>query len=303
MQWFRFYVEALNDPKVQRLEPNLFRTWVNILCVARENDGDLPKLEDLAFRLRIDKTDAQRAVESLIERGLLDRQPSGGLRPHNWDERQYQSDTSTSRVKRFRQRSMKRLGNGVETVIETHQNRIDTEQIQSREEQNISPFDESLEPISFDEWLDWHAFQLWVGISLDENTGRFPMVVKNALDARCPGFIASEQEHVRECIAKGQSYSFANFSAALLGWGFRVVFQCRPPLMEKIPGTNERTMVYFRDPRYQRMHGYLKHLDRTGYRQKLLAGEVGYPTFEEWRDEAWSHPDDCPVCAGKSYAT
>jgi hypothetical protein len=62
MQWFRYYVEALNDPKVQRLAPDLFRTWVNLLCIAREHDGNLPVIGELAFKLRMDEEEASRAV-------------------------------------------------------------------------------------------------------------------------------------------------------------------------------------------------------------------------------------------------
>lgn len=105
-RWFRLYDEILDDPKVQKLSADDFRTWINLLCLASRNQGRLPALEDIAFALRwsIDATLA--VVERLLNATLIDRVSGGpdgwGYAPHAWHERQYKSDTSTERVKRFR---------------------------------------------------------------------------------------------------------------------------------------------------------------------------------------------------------
>lgn len=113
------YDEILDDPKVQRLSGDDFKAWVNLLCLASKNGGRLPPIADVAFRLR----ETEDAVTTLLERflsaGLIEVR-SGGANgshhaPHSWDKRQYSSDTSTERVKRFRQRSR----NGDETASET----------------------------------------------------------------------------------------------------------------------------------------------------------------------------------------
>jgi len=108
-RWFRFYSEALNDPKVQRLDGETFKFWVNILCIASENDGRLPDVADMAFALRMDDNACLTVVERLLNGGLIDRLnggPSGWhYAPHGWTKRQYKSDGSTDRVKRFRERS------------------------------------------------------------------------------------------------------------------------------------------------------------------------------------------------------
>ena len=54
--WFRFYVRTLNNPKVQRLPGNIFKGWLNLLCLAKETDGSLPPVEDISFRLRLSKS-------------------------------------------------------------------------------------------------------------------------------------------------------------------------------------------------------------------------------------------------------
>ncbi|MFQ5622425.1 MAG: hypothetical protein ACE5FS_03415 [Paracoccaceae bacterium] len=102
--WFRMYDSVLDDPKLQKLLPETFRGWVNLLCLAKRYDGDLPGIDDIAFALRLEIDDAQNLIDTLIEAGLLEMAGNSHLRPHNWSSRQYKSDTSTERVKRYRER-------------------------------------------------------------------------------------------------------------------------------------------------------------------------------------------------------
>ena len=101
MRWFRLYDEVLDDPKVQFLPPEQFKAWVNLLCLASKNEGKLPDMQAISFALRLPFHETQIIVENLVSLSLLDR-GKNGLIPHNWSKRQYKSDTSTDRVKRFR---------------------------------------------------------------------------------------------------------------------------------------------------------------------------------------------------------
>lgn len=152
--WFRFYCDALDDPKVQRLPAERFKQWVNLLCLAKEDDGLLPSTEDIAFRLRISDADAQSLVEELAKRGLLDADGEN-FSPHNWHSRQFVSDSSTERVKRFR--------NNIETFTETAPETeadTETEQNQSRAETEASspsrakPRSVRAPVLPDEEWLD-----------------------------------------------------------------------------------------------------------------------------------------------------
>jgi hypothetical protein len=128
VKWYRFYNETRHDPKVQRLPAELFRTWVNLLCLASENGGTIPGTpEDLAYELRMSVSKALRCIEELKAAGLLDSDPN--LHPHNWGKRQYQSDNVATRVKRYRERHSNGECNVTETPPDT-----DSEQIQSRTE-------------------------------------------------------------------------------------------------------------------------------------------------------------------------
>ena len=102
-RWFRFYAEALDDPKVQRLPAHLFKTWVNILCIAAKSGGRLPSKDDLAFRLRLSCNELETQLSELILAELIDISADGSLTPHNWAKRQYVSDRSTERVRKFRE--------------------------------------------------------------------------------------------------------------------------------------------------------------------------------------------------------
>ena len=101
-RWFRFYDDAINDPKVQLLPPELFRAWVNLLCLASKGKGSLPPLSDIAFALRVNLDVTQGYLTHLMDAGLLEGD-ADSLRPHNWDQRQFVSDNSTKRVQKHRE--------------------------------------------------------------------------------------------------------------------------------------------------------------------------------------------------------
>jgi hypothetical protein len=100
-RWFRMYADSMRNPKVARLSDRHHRLWVNLLSVAAENDGVIPPLEDLKHVLNARLDHLSTGVERLISEGLIDRLEVG-YEPHNWNTRQYKSDTSTDRVREHR---------------------------------------------------------------------------------------------------------------------------------------------------------------------------------------------------------
>lgn len=125
-RWWRAYDDALNDPKIQRLPPHLFKTWFNILCIASKYGGDkgtLPSIEEIAYLLRRRVRGVHKDVTALRLRQLLDGNEL--LTPHNWGARQFKSDLSTQRVRNYRKRSKSVSGNGYATPPDTES---DTEQ-------------------------------------------------------------------------------------------------------------------------------------------------------------------------------
>jgi hypothetical protein len=122
-QWFRMYSDVVHNPKVQRLAPELFKFWVNILCISSENSGELGDVNDIAFVTRQTKSKTIKMLSQLHEEGLLDKKLDGNICYiiHNWDKRQYKSDKCNDRVKRYRERKCN------VTVTPPEQSRTDTD--------------------------------------------------------------------------------------------------------------------------------------------------------------------------------
>ncbi len=132
-RWFRFYDEALDDPKVQRLPPHLFKTWINLLSLASKCDGILPSVDDVAFRLRLSVQDAEQHLSDLVLAGLIDIERNGQRTPHNWQHRQYASDSSAERTRKYRERNKKNTCDVTGDVTVTVQKQIQS-QIQKKKE-------------------------------------------------------------------------------------------------------------------------------------------------------------------------
>lgn len=112
-RWFRFYADAMRHPKVARLNDAQFRLWVELLSVAAENDGRIPPADDLKHMLKRRLDHLLRGLDDLIRASLIDPLDHG-YEPHGWKKRQYKSDVSTDRVRKYRAK-----GNVSETAPDT----------------------------------------------------------------------------------------------------------------------------------------------------------------------------------------
>lgn len=122
--WFRFYAETISNPKAQRLPGDIFKTWVNLLCLASNGGGGLPPMEDIVHYLHLPEKTVRSHLSKLVAARLIDVTQDGDdviLKPHNWDQRQFNSDCSTARVKRFRAKAEKDV-DAAAAVSETFQN-------------------------------------------------------------------------------------------------------------------------------------------------------------------------------------
>jgi hypothetical protein len=254
LQWFRFYADALNDPKVQRLSGPTFKNWVNCLCLAAKGGGVLPAMPDIAFALRMSEPDAMSTVAELQTAGLLD-QTGAGLVPHNWAKRQYQSDTSAERTRRYRERKR----HGDVTVTPPEQNRADSEQ-------NIP---ESRTAPTLENILDWQAFCLWAVGGLRHSRD----AVLGEIEERAPGFLEWEAERWNAELDRGRRCDFyADFVPALVAHGLPLPTAQTKPIMQ----------AALSDPRQDRMQAYLRRCTEN----PTLCNP--WPNFEMWRTSAWA---------------
>jgi len=158
LTWFRYHADALDNPRVQKLDPFLFKLWVNIQCIlAHEKSsasGKLPSVKEVAFRLRMSVEDTVRNLDLLVDAGLLkfktvtecdeigdesvtvgDGNGTQKLRGFceekkeyflkNWEKKQYKSDSSTERTRQYRERHRNVTGTPSDQI------RSETEQIRS----------------------------------------------------------------------------------------------------------------------------------------------------------------------------
>lgn len=128
-RWFRCYDDLVDDPKVQQLPAEIFKGLINLWCLASKNEGVLPPIADISFKLRLKADKVSKLLGALRIAGLLEDE-EGVTRPHNWNARQYKSDvadpTAALRQKAYRNRIKDR--NGTVTVTPP---RAETEQIQN----------------------------------------------------------------------------------------------------------------------------------------------------------------------------
>jgi hypothetical protein len=119
--WFRMYQVFATDHKVQMLSEADQRRLVMLFCFRCNGDETLHD-DAIAFQLRVSSEEWQETKRRFIEQGFIDE--SNLIL--NWNKRQFQSDTSTSRVNAYRERK-KQQGNGNETFQKQKSNAVDTD--------------------------------------------------------------------------------------------------------------------------------------------------------------------------------
>ena len=126
MSWFRIHTSLRDNAKIQLLAPKDFKNLINLWCLAKDGDGVIPTVPEIAFKLRMTDAQVRNAIESLPQ--LIEPKEDGTFRAHDLNEHQYQSDVSTNRVKQFRERQRNVSGNQIETPPEYRVQTTDTEE-------------------------------------------------------------------------------------------------------------------------------------------------------------------------------
>lgn len=123
--WFRLYAEFISDPKMQLLAFEDQRHYVGVLCLKCNGTLDTMSMGPehlerlIAKALGLDPVTAAEVKRRLREVALI----TESWQPSSWNKRQYESDSSTARVHRWRDNQR----NATETLLQ-----------RSRAEQNIS---------------------------------------------------------------------------------------------------------------------------------------------------------------------
>jgi len=134
LPWFRMYSEFSGDPVIQSLAFEDQRHYIIILCLKCNGTLDrkiqLPRREQIIARaLGLDSPTAEEVKRRLMEVNLIDKK----WNPKAWDKRQYVSDNSTERTRKYRKN--KKVGNVPETSRNGHGDAPDTEQNRTEQKQ------------------------------------------------------------------------------------------------------------------------------------------------------------------------
>lgn len=120
--WFRLYSEFAHDPKIQMLPEAMQRRYVMLLCLRCSETLETLHETEIAFQLRLDEAQLLETKQLFISKNFIDKH----WKILNWDKRQFVSDSSTMRVRKYRDKK-KQEGNDDETLPKRPSNAVDTD--------------------------------------------------------------------------------------------------------------------------------------------------------------------------------
>ena len=97
MEWLRLYSNIINDPKIMQMPERYRWRYIALLCLFRIKSDSFPTESEIIFSMRIKKQEWELTKKEFEKRGLIVEDTING-----WTTRQYKSDDSYARVKRFR---------------------------------------------------------------------------------------------------------------------------------------------------------------------------------------------------------
>lgn len=100
--WFRMYSEAIDDEKLRLLAFEDRWHFIALLCCKNmelQDDMSVITRRKIAVKMGLDLRELGEVARRLSEVGLIDQDT---LQPKKWDERQFKSDSSIARVRKYR---------------------------------------------------------------------------------------------------------------------------------------------------------------------------------------------------------
>jgi DNA-directed RNA polymerase delta subunit len=146
--WFRLYADIINDEKILSLTAEDRWHYIAICCLMC--DGTLNKYEgdELVKKMRIKLRMSEADLRETLKRLETEKLVSSRFTPVAWNKRQFKSDVSTDRVRRYRSKQKQELNdeqknrsgnvsrNGGVTPPETES---DTEIEKAQDSSSLSP--------------------------------------------------------------------------------------------------------------------------------------------------------------------
>lgn len=153
--WYRFYSETLTSRKAQKLKPNMFKHWVNLLCLANVQleRGTLPCMPDIAYALRLTEDVTADIVEELVTLLFID--PVGdGFVMHDWEE--WQKDRDVAPAQRTGKRDVSVINITETPRIQRTTRDVSVTRGEVEEEKETDVEEEKIDPRASLGWLPKH---------------------------------------------------------------------------------------------------------------------------------------------------
>lgn len=152
--WIKLYHEIIDDPKMARLSDRLYRRLIELFLLAGEinDDGRLPPIEDMAWKLRRDVEELTDDLFDLEKFEFLHEITAGEWYVTNFAKRQA-ADSDTERWRRWKERQNKQkyYGGDTKDQRQTNVTLVDTDiDIESDTEEKlngVTAYAETPEPV------------------------------------------------------------------------------------------------------------------------------------------------------------
>ena len=142
MKWLRLYAETVDDPKLRLLAFEDRWHFIAVLCMKAQGMFDSPTAPELrermvAVKLGLQGRDADEVKRRLLALSLIDEQ----WEPVHWNSRQFDSDSSLERVRKYRENKRKNQSNADVTLQKRYCNGTDTDTDTERDKtKSTEPF-------------------------------------------------------------------------------------------------------------------------------------------------------------------
>jgi hypothetical protein len=140
LPWLRLYTDTVDNEKIRLLAFEDRWHYIALLCLKQQ--GVLDKKNDLLERKIAVKIGVQLPALDEIKKRLMDVELiDNEWSPIGWERKQYKSDSSTDRVRKYRKNKEIKKGNVTETLQKRECNALDTdtEQIKSKKKKAFKP--------------------------------------------------------------------------------------------------------------------------------------------------------------------
>jgi len=182
--WAKVYIEILDDAKMGRLSDRLWRRTIELILIAKDTDkdGDLPSLDDMAWRLRTNAELLEAELTDLARVGIVENRVSG-WHVANFNKRQ-DAMTSADRTARHRERvksqdyhetvtDTERNGNETVTNRYTDKIRIDKNRGDKIKKHDLPPLPVTVAtPELMTAWGEWQQYHIDRGKALTFQTAK-----------------------------------------------------------------------------------------------------------------------------------